>query len=121
MARHRRGCGEGSIEELPGGKWQATLSLGINPQTGKRDKRHFTADTKKEALAWLRSAQADQAKDVLTDPGKITLAGWLDQWLEMKKLKIGYRSWEPHEQYVRLHLKPLLGSLLLANLRPMHC
>jgi integrase len=93
MVRQRRGRGEGSIEDLPSGKWRATLSLGVNPQTGKRDKLHFTADTKKEALAWLRSAQADQSKGILADPGKITVADWLDQWLVMKRPKIEPRSW----------------------------
>lgn len=121
MAANRRGRGEGSIEQLPSGKWRAILSLGIDPVTRKRDKMTFTADTKKEALAWLRDRQTEQNKGILADPGKITVAEWLDQWLELKKPKVEPRSWEPHEQHVRLHLKPLLGNLLLANLRPMHC
>lgn len=119
MARQRRGRGEGSIEELPSGKWRATLSLGFKPQSGKRDKRHVTAATKKEALAWLRAAQADQAKGMLAEPGKLTMAAWLTQWLELKKPKVEPRSWEPYEQHVRLHLTPLLGNLRLSNLRPM--
>jgi integrase len=120
-AGKRRGRGEGSIEELPSGKWRAILSLGISPVTGKRDKLTFTSDTKKAALAWMHDRQTEQNKGILADPGKMTVAEWLDRWLELKKPKVEPRSWEPHEQHVRLHLKPLLGNLPLANLRPMHC
>jgi hypothetical protein len=41
--------GEGSIEELPSGKFRAILSAGVN-NNGKQRKLTFTADTKREAL-----------------------------------------------------------------------
>src|SRR5262249_10866832 len=36
------------------------------------------------------------------------------------KGKVSDGSWETHEQHVRLHLKPYLGTVLLAQLRPLH-
>jgi hypothetical protein len=49
--KNRRGRNEGSIEELPSGKWRAVQSMGFDGQ-GKRDKRSETFETKRDALAW---------------------------------------------------------------------
>jgi integrase len=115
-ATNRRGRGEGYIEQLPSGKWRAVLSLGRDPTTKKRRKLTHTADTKKEALAWLRARQDEQNKGVLATPGKLTLGDWLDTWLAMNKPSVAPRTYEQYEEHVRLHLKPKLGATLLSHL-----
>lgn len=120
MAQKRRGRGEGSIEELPSGKWRAVLSHGIDSATGNRRKLQETFETKKDALAWLRDRQSEQGQGRLATAGKMTVAEWMTKWLEIKKGKVSDGSWDIHEQHVRLHLKPYVGSLQLSQLRPMH-
>jgi integrase len=118
--RKRRGRGEGSIEELPSGKFRVVLSLGKDPVTGKRNKLTETLDTKREANAWKAERQAEHARGVLANPGKLTLGEWLDRWLGFKKGKVEPGTWQAYESDVRLHLKPTIGALPLARLQAIH-
>jgi integrase len=120
MAKSRRGRGEGSIEELPSGKFRVVISLGIDPATGKRRKLQQTFDTKRQALAWRAEKQAERCKGRLTDAGKLTVGEWLAKWLDYKKPRVEPRTWEPYEQHVRIHLTPRIGAVPLAGLRPFH-
>jgi integrase len=115
----RRGRGEGSIEELPSGKFRAILSAGIIPG-GKRRRVTFTADTKREALAWLRERQAEQKRGTLADDGKMTLGEWLDRWLLAKKASVEPATARLHETSAEKYLRPHLGGMQLGKLRPMH-
>jgi integrase len=117
----RRGRGEGSIEELPSGKFRVVLGGGVDPATGKRVKDTSEAfDTKREAMAWRTARQAERSRGVASDAGKITLAGWLDRWLAVKKGKVERGTWQAYESDVRLHIKPHIGSLPLGKLKPLH-
>jgi integrase len=113
--RKRRGRGEGSIEQLPSGKWRAVLSLGKGAE-GKRRKLTETFDAKQHALAWLRQRQAEASKGQLADAGLTTVGEWLDQWLADKKIAVEPNTYEFYEKRVRLHLKPYLGHLRLGKL-----
>ena len=80
MAGKRRGRGEGSIEELPSGKWRAVLSAG-NRASGTRHKVQKTFTTKREAITW-RSAQLGRLRHgEFADDTGLTIASWLEQWL----------------------------------------
>jgi integrase len=120
MAARRRGRGEGSIEQLPSGKFRVVLSLGTDPVTKKQRKATATFPTKREALAWRAEQQAARGKGQLADAGRLTVGGWLDQWLAYKRDRVQTRTWEPYESHVRLHLRDRIGSIRLAELRPHH-
>ena len=51
--KRRRGRGEGSIYQLPSGKWAAMVSMGIGAD-GKRKRRAVYGDTKSEVQDELR-------------------------------------------------------------------
>src|SRR5262245_37095544 len=116
--KRRRGRGEGSVEQLPDGRWRAVLSLGV--VGGKRRRRKIYGKTKQEALAKLREAQSQQAKGMLADAGKLTVAAWLTRWLEMTKPKVEPNTWTPYEVHCRLHLIPRIGNVPLGRLEAMH-
>src|SRR4051812_39158773 len=113
----RRGRGEGSIEELPSGKFRAILSVGRKAD-GTRDKRQETFDTKRQALAWLRERQAEQSRGRLTDAGSRTVGQLLDEWLAVKKTKVEPHTWRWYDRHARLHIRPTIGGRPLGALRP---
>jgi integrase len=115
----RRGRGEGSIEELPSGKFRVVLSLGRDPATGKRRKLQETFDTKKAALAWKHEQQTAHGKGQLADAGKLTVGQWIDQWLEAKRAKVEANTYRYYEIRVRRFLKPMLGDTQLGRLRTL--
>lgn len=108
----RRGRGEGSIEQLPDGRWRAVLSQGIDAATGKRQRRKLYGRTKAEALAKLRAAQAAGA----TPDGKATLGEWLDRWLEQKRGQVQPASVAWYEARIRRAIKPTIGDVPLGKL-----
>jgi integrase len=120
MAKSRRGRGEGSIEELPSGKWRAILSDGIDPATGRRHKRTFTADTKAAVLRWLRERLQERDAGTLAHCGRLTVAEWSARFLAFKQERVSARSLEPYELHCRAHIVPKLGAVPLASLRPHH-
>lgn len=111
----RRGRGEGSIEELASGQWRAFLSAGLDGNR-KRIRLSKTADTKREALDWLRARQAESAKGVLAIAGQMTVGDWLGRWLDLKRAKVEPETWNWYERRVRLHLAPTIGQIRIAKL-----
>ena len=116
--KKRRGRGEGSVEELPDGRWRAILSLGV--VNGKRVRRKFYGKTKKEVLTKLRECQARQNAGTLTDAGKLTVGEWLEKWLELRKAKIEASTYRRYEQSVRHHLRDRLNRVHLGKFQPVH-
>lgn len=119
MSGKRRGRGEGNIEALPSGKFRAVLSCGRGAN-GKRRKQSRTFDTKREAASWLRDRLSEQSKGTLADPGRWTVASWLESWLADRKGAVEARTYDGYESHCRLHITPHLGPLPLAQLRPIH-
>lgn len=122
----RRGRGEGSVEQIGQDRWRAWISAGKGTD-GKRVRLSHVAATKREAVAWLRERQGEQAKGQLASAGKITVAGWLDEWLAAKKAKVEPASYTSHEQRARLHLRPTVladktafAQIALTKLSPRH-
>ncbi len=112
----RRGRGEGSIEELPSGKFRAILSAGVN-NVGKQLKLTHTADTKRDALAWLRQQQAAQAEGRLVEPTKMLLGVWIDNWLKQKKGAIEPGSWKWYSTAAEKTIKPKLGASPMGKIK----
>ncbi len=118
-ARKRRGRGEGSIEELPDGRWRAILSLGVDPVTKKR-RRKLYGKSKGEVLAKLREAQANRANGRTTDPGRLTVGEWAERCLEVRRAAVESSTYARHKWTVEKHLKPHLGPVLLRDVEATH-
>ncbi len=119
----RRGRGEGSIEELPSGKFRATVSAGRDAN-GKRVKIQESFESKKQASTWLRAKLQEKDRGVLADCGRTTVGQWLDEWIGTLQARVGVDI-QPgtlafYEAQVRRHLKPTLGPTPLAKLRRQH-
>jgi integrase len=114
MARKRRGRGEGSIEELPSGKFRVVLSAGKGPD-GKRRKLTETFATKREAMDWRDEQRALLRKGVAVGGAKRTVADWLAQWLEVIRPTKANNSWTFYEFHVRTALVPRLGPVRLGE------
>lgn len=118
MEPKRRSRGEGTIKPLPNGTFKVRMSY-VDGQ-GKRHQPTAYFETKKAALNWLHEQHDKHNKGQLADAGRRTVGGWLDEWLVLKKPQVEVRTYDVWESHVRLHLKPVLGRLPLAKLRPPH-
>src|SRR5581483_11107343 len=80
-SRRRRGHGEGSITQLPDGRWQARLTVGYDPR-GRQKRRAFYGKTRKEVQAKLARALAEHQRGLPLPPQRQAVAQFLAQWLE---------------------------------------
>ncbi|MDZ4719652.1 MAG: tyrosine-type recombinase/integrase [Roseiflexaceae bacterium] len=119
MAQRRRGHGEGSIHQRPDGRWCATLDLGLID--GKRKRKYLYGDTRRDVVEQLKSAQRAQASGVNLAMERITIAQFLDRWLqEIVSRRNKIRTIDGYTQIVNQHLKPHLGQYQIDKLLPEH-
>ena len=65
----RRGNNEGTIVQLPNGKWRGRIMVGYLPN-GKSDRRSVTASTRKEVQQKLRALVAQKETGRLAEQAK---------------------------------------------------
>ena len=107
----RRGNNEGSIFQLPSGRWRAQVSVG-----GQRLSNSFA--TQREGRAWLRATR-DQVEDgLMIDGARTALGNYCEYWLETAKPSLRLKTWLQYAQIVRQHIAPDLGQIKLKDLRP---
>ena len=112
MAERRRGRGEGSIYRRKDGRWAGQYEVG-----GKR--RYLYGTTRKEVAGKLAKAVADGDQGLIFDSDNLTLAQYLDRWLDSIRGTVRESTWVRHEINVRIHLKPVLGKARLDKLNPL--
>lgn len=104
-----------------GSTYSVVLDLGKGPD-GKRIRRwHSGYRTKKDAERAQVELLARLDRGGYVDPTKVTLAAYLDRWLDhMASIGRDERTVERYGELLRLHVTPHLGGLRLQQLAPMH-
>lgn len=120
MVRKRRGRGEGSIHQRVDGLWEAKISLGYDGK-GKRRRKTIYGKTKAEVQENLRELQNNAASGTLSDAGQMTVAQYLNRWLEnTTRPKVNASTYHRYEQQIRLYINPCLGGVKLTRLVLLH-
>ncbi len=111
----RRPSGDGMVRKRDDGRWEGRIVVG-HKENGDPIFRYVYADTQKELTAKLRqSIEAYQGVD-LTEQSRMTLAQWLDQWLEQMALTLRPSTLASYHNYMEHHVKPYLGNKRLTQL-----
>ena len=109
----RRVKGEGSLYQTSDKTWVYQYKV-----DGKRKTKRF--QRKAEARAFIDSLLTSQKQSSLSCAGRmevLTVGEWMDRWLEKyAKPAIKLSTYCSYEQYVRGHIKPLLGAKYLNTL-----
>ena len=106
----KRGNGEGSVYRRGDGRVVGEYV----DANGKR--RYVSGKTKAEVHRKLRGLLADRDEGIAYDSENLTVGAYLERWLQATKGTVRQRTWERHEQVVRLHLRPTLGNVRLDRL-----
>lgn len=115
--------GSGSIRQLcVNGKkyWQARITVGYDPGTGKQIQRSITGKTKAEVAQKMREITVEVDHDDYVAPNKMTVSEWLDIWSENYLSNIKESTAYHYRASIRNHLKPALGAIRLDELKPFH-
>jgi hypothetical protein len=113
MAPRRRHFGR--IRRLPSGRWQARYP---GPDGVLRPAPH-TFRTKGDATAWLSCTETELRSGDWQDSttGQIMLAEYAAKWIAENPRIKSPRTRELYEDLLRLHILPILGTVMLADLR----
>lgn len=117
--------GGGSIRKKTvtrGGKaytyWEARITTGRDPGTGKQIQRSFTGKTQKEVREKLQAAAVAVNDGTYTDPSRLTLGQWLDIWEREYLGGVKPATARIYSSHIRNHIRPRLGAVRLTELHP---
>ena len=115
--RTRRGKNEGSITKRRDGRWEARITVGY--LNGKQQRQCLYGKTRAEVADKLAKAQREHQQGLPQVSERTTVGGFLDTWLvDVAKPTVAPTTYARYEQLVRLHIKPELGHIRLAQLTP---
>jgi integrase len=105
----------GHIRQRSPGSWEIRYRVAGKYRTetvhgGKRD-----AQRRLRELLTL----ADQGRHP-DDPNRLTVAGWLDKWLDIVKPELAVQTHLGYATAVRVHLAPAFDGVLLSRMSPSH-
>lgn len=118
MPRKRNASGAGSIRQRPDGRWEARITVGTDPGTGKPIRRSIYGDTQKEVLTAMRDVQRNADDGLYIEPTRLTLAQWMDIWQRDYLLSQKYGTVKTYKAQIATHIKPALGAVKLSKLTP---
>ena len=98
--------------------WEARVTVGADPMTGKQRQRSITGKTQQEVAQKLRQLTAEIDNGTYREPSKMTVGEWLNTWQEQYLNDLKPLTKEMYATAVRIHLKPALGMKKLDALLP---
>ena len=102
--------------------WTIVLDFGIDPATGKRDRKYIAfKGNKPEAEKEMRRLLAEIDRGTYIDPTGLTFGQFCTIWLEdYGKLKLAPKTYQRYKQIIDLRVIPWIGSIELDKLQPIH-
>lgn len=117
MTGKRRGNGEGSIYQLPNGRWRGSVFLGY--RQGKPHRKYVTRRTRAEVAAELRRLLEAQRHGQLVTTGGMTVGEWFAVYLDqVAKPGLRPRTFDRYSSDIAGHILPAIGRHRLDKLRP---
>jgi integrase len=108
---------KGHLKERSPGHWAIILDA-RDPQTGRRKRRwHSFRGTKRQAQVECSRLITEARGGAFVDPGRITVAEYLDRWLEHMRSQVSPRTHECYGETISALLKPAVGNIRLSKLR----
>lgn len=113
MPRKRNANGAGSIRQRKDGRWEARITIGFDPGTGKQKSKSFYGWTQKEVRMKMNAAIAELDQGTYVPPQRMKLSTWLDRWLSECNPQLRPSTLEHYSGYVKKHITPALGNVQL--------
>ena len=98
--------------------WEARITIGRDPGTGKQIQQSFSGKTQKEVREKMQAAAVAVNTGTYIPPAKMTVGQWLDVWTSeyLGNLKPGTVT--TYTNIIKKHIKPAIGAVKLSELHP---
>jgi integrase len=108
----------GHLRERSPGRWAIVIDV-PDPAGGRRKQRWYSFQgTKREAQRECARLISELDKGTAVEPSRMTVAAFLERWIEHMQGQVSPRSHERYAEIARKNLAPLLGGLALTKLQP---
>lgn len=98
--------------------WEARITTGRDPGTGRQIQRSFTGKTQKEVREKMQAAAVEVNQGTYTVPQKMTVGQWLDVWVSDYLGGVKPSTVDIYTGNIKNHIKPALGAIRLDQLHP---
>lgn len=98
--------------------WEARVTTGRDPGTGKQIQRSFTGKTQKEVREKMQAAAVEVNQGTYTAPQRMTVGQWLDIWQRDYLGAVKPTTMSYYHRSIENHIKPALGAVRMDQLRP---
>lgn len=98
--------------------WEARVTTGRDPGTGKQVQISITGKTQKEVREKLQAAAVAVDSGTYIQPERMTVSEWLDIWTAEYLGGVKPNTARIYRNNVKRHIKPALGAVRLPELRP---
>lgn len=123
MAYKRAAQGAGTIrkkEVIRNGKpytyWEARITTGRDPGTGKQVQRSITGKTQKEVREKLQAISVELNTGTYLEPSRMTVKDWLTVWLAEYIQDVKILTQASYDTQVKNHIIPAIGAIKLQAL-----
>ena len=96
--------------------WEAQVTIGADPGTGKQIRKTYTGKTQKEVREKMQAAAVAVQDGDFFEPSKITLGGWFDLWFRDYCGDKKYLTVKQYQSMTDTHIRPALGAVKLSKL-----
>lgn len=111
----------GSLRKRSKGTWTIQVYLGEDAVTKKKRYRARTVKgTKRQAELTLAKLIQAIETGMDFDSGRITVSEYMDRWLAASARNLRPKTVERYQELVRVHVAPIVGSIKLEKLQPLH-
>lgn len=98
--------------------WEACVTTGRDPGTGKQIQRSFTGKTQKEVREKMQAAAVEINQGTYTAPSRLTVGQWLDIWQRDYLGSLKPCTVRTYKTAISNHIRPGLGAVKLSELHP---
>lgn len=117
----KRGNNEGSIRQRSDGRWEARVTVGINPATGKPERRSIYGKTQAEVRKQMTQILNALDTGTYQRPDKTTVSKWMYEWIDtFCANKVKPLTLASYRGIIKNHINPHIGSLELQSVRGLH-
>ncbi|MDY3984744.1 tyrosine-type recombinase/integrase [Dysosmobacter sp.] len=117
----RAAQGAGSIRQRTDGTWEARITIGTNPGTGKPDRKSVYGKTQAEVRKKMTAIQRAVDNGTYQAPDKTTVSESLDEWMKtFCAVKVKPLTYSSYEVAIKNHIKPSIGALKMQAVKGVH-
>lgn len=114
MARGAQG--NGTIRQRKDGRWEARVTVGRNPSTGKQIQKSIYGKTQAEVSRKLRELCKEVDDGIYKEPVKYTVKDWAEIWLNEYTSNLKPLTVKQYTTYINNRIVKNMGSVKLTRL-----